>query len=116
MLTTFGGFFMEANDNLANPDPLCYVLEAIQAPIFGQDLYPTLIEKSAALAWTIITHHVFLDGNKRTGMEACRLFLDINGYTLPMDRQVIQLAVDIATHQVAFEDFVAWLSERVVQR
>jgi death-on-curing protein len=112
MLTTFGGFFVEANDNLLNPDPLHYTLEAIQVPIIAQERYPTPIEKAAALAWCIITHHVFYDGNKRTGMETCRLFLDINGCTLPINRQVVQIALDIATRQITFETFVSWLKER----
>ncbi len=98
MITTFGGFFVEANDNLINPDSLHYTLEAIQAPIFGQELYPTPIEKAAALAWCIITHHVFYDGNKRTGMETCRLFLDLNGYTMIIDQEIVQVAVEIAIH------------------
>lgn len=112
MLVTFGGFLVEANDNLANPGPLLYVLEAIQVPIFGKDLFPTLVEKAAALAWYIITHHVFHDGNKRTGMETCRLFLELNGYTLTIDQQVVRIAVEIATRQLTYEVFVAWLETR----
>ncbi len=50
MLNTFGGLFVETNGNLLNSAPLHYTLEAIQTPIFGQELYPTLIEKAAALA------------------------------------------------------------------
>ena len=112
MLDTFGGFLVEANSDLANPGPLRYILEAIQAPIFGQDLYPTHIEKAAALAWYIITHHVFHDGNKRTAMETCRLFLDLNGYTMTIDQHVAQVAVDIATKEMTFEAFVCWLQAR----
>ena len=33
----------------------------------GQDLYPTLIEKAAALGFSLINNHPFLDGNKRVG-------------------------------------------------
>lgn len=44
-------------------------------------------------------------------MEACRLFLDLNGYTMTIDQQVVQVAVDIATRQMTFEAFVSWLRE-----
>ena len=33
----------------------------------GQDLYPTLAEKAAALGFFLVGNHPFVDGNKRTG-------------------------------------------------
>jgi death on curing protein len=33
----------------------------------GEDLYPSLLEKAAALGFSIIMNHPFVDGNKRTG-------------------------------------------------
>src|SRR4030042_694170 len=36
----------------------------------GEYLYPTLAEKAAALAFSIIRNHPFIDGNKRTGAAA----------------------------------------------
>jgi len=38
----------------------------------GQDLYPTLIEKVAALGFSLINNHPFVDGNKRIGHAALR--------------------------------------------
>jgi death-on-curing protein len=93
MITRFGGFYVEADQNLGNPGALEYVFEAIQGSLFGQDLYPTLIEKAAVLCWKIIRNHVFHDGNKRTGMEVCRLFLDLNGYDMRIDRVVVGAVV-----------------------
>ena len=55
MVLTYGGFFVEGDDNLANPGSLTYVLQAIQGSYFGHNPYPTLIEKAAALAWRIIS-------------------------------------------------------------
>lgn len=55
---------------------------AVQQPrqaFGGADLYPDLFAKAAALARGIICGHLFLDGNKRTGMEAAILFLEYNG-------------------------------------
>jgi death-on-curing protein len=34
----------------------------------GRELYPTLADKAAALAFSLIRNHPFLDGNKRSGM------------------------------------------------
>lgn len=115
MIATYGGFFVEDNDNLANPGSLMYILEAIRGSFFGHDLYPTLIEKAAALAWRIMTAHVFHDGNKRTGMESCRLMLDLNGYTMRIDKEVKEVAIQTCEGKISFSDFVQWLETRVVE-
>jgi death-on-curing protein len=116
MVLTYGGFFVEGDDNLANPGSLKYILEAVQGSFFGHDPYPSLIEKAAALAWQIITVHVFHDGNKRTGIEACRLVLDLNGFTMKMDGEVIDVAIWISEGQISFGDLVQWLEARVLRR
>jgi len=41
----------------------------------GEDLYPVLLEKAAALGFCIIMNHPFVDGNKRTGHAAVETFL-----------------------------------------
>ncbi len=33
----------------------------------GEELYPTVIEKAAALGFSLIMNHPFVDGNKRVG-------------------------------------------------
>ena len=44
----------------------------------GQDLYPTLIDKAAALGFSLINNHPFIDGNKRTALAASVTFLEWN--------------------------------------
>lgn len=48
----------------------------------GNDLYPSLAEKAAALGFSLIQNHPFVDGNKRTGHAALATFLAINGYKI----------------------------------
>lgn len=115
MIAAYGGFFTEGDDNLANPGSLTHTLEMIQGSFFGHDPYPTVVEKAAILAWRIIKGHVFHDGNKRTGVESCRLMLDLNGYTMKVDREVVDMAIQICEEQVSFGDFVQWLEERLVE-
>jgi death-on-curing protein len=45
----------------------------------GEDLYSTLVDKAAALGFSIIMNHPFVDGNKRTGHAAMETFLVLNG-------------------------------------
>ncbi|GAA0946696.1 type II toxin-antitoxin system death-on-curing family toxin [Actinocorallia libanotica] len=46
---------------------------------FGEEAYPALEEKAAALLHSVLCNHPFVDGNKRTGWAACRIFLLMNG-------------------------------------
>ena len=112
MIAHFGGIFFEGDNNLANRGSLEYVLEEIHGSLYGQELYPDLFQKAALIAWRIIVGHIFHDGNKRTGMESCRLFLELNGHILKMDREIVDVALRIATHQIEFDDFVEWLKNR----
>ena len=41
----------------------------------GQDLYPTQVDKAAALAFSLVRNHAFVDGNKRVGHAAMEVFL-----------------------------------------
>jgi death-on-curing protein len=49
-----------------------------QASAFGDEAYPTLDEKAAALLHSIVTGHPLVDGNKRLGWVALRLFYRMN--------------------------------------
>jgi death-on-curing protein len=50
-----------------------------QASAFGEDAYPTLAEKGAALLHSLALNHPFVDGNKRTATLAMLTFLELNG-------------------------------------
>ena len=54
----------------------------------GKDLYPSLPEKAAALRYSLINNHPFVDGNKWIGHAAMEVFGVMNGYE-------IEAAIDI---------------------
>lgn len=95
-----------------NEDRLLYTLEAVKAQFGGMDLYPTLFQKAAVYAHHIITGHVFLDGNKRTGLACALRFLEANGRTrrANIDDEIIALGEEIAEGDV--EDIEA-IAERL---
>lgn len=76
-----GGNFVPPN-NFLHEDALRYVLDSVAAEMFGAPLYPTVPDKAAVYLFSIISNHVFQDGNKRTGLEAALLFLKLNGWQL----------------------------------
>ena len=50
-----------------------------QATVFGDDAYPDLWTKAAALLHSIVKNHLLIDGNKRLGWLSTAVFLDLNG-------------------------------------
>jgi death on curing protein len=53
-----------------------------QTTVFGEDAYPDLWMKAAALLHSIVNNHALVDGNKRLGWLSTAVFLDINGVNI----------------------------------
>ena len=53
--------------------------------MFGQQAYPDLHEKAAALLHSVLRNHPLIDGNKRLGWVAARVFLALNGFDFEPD-------------------------------
>ena len=63
----------------------------------GEDLYKTLEEKAKQLCNSLIRNHPFLDGNKRIGILAMLVFLDLNGKRLNItNEEIISLGLNAA--------------------
>jgi death on curing protein len=68
-----------------------------QATVFGDDAYPSLDEKAAALLHSLVTGHPLVDGNKRLGWVAVRLFYLQNGADIrPAVDDAFELVVNVA--------------------
>lgn len=82
----------------------------------GKDLYPTVEEKAAALCFSLIQNHPFVDGNKRVGHAAMEVFLISNGYridaTVDIQEQII---LGVASGEVCREQLVEWLREHICE-
>lgn len=52
------------------------------ATVGGQDAYPSLVEKGAALVHSTVRNHALVDGNKRLGLMLLVVFLGVNGRRL----------------------------------
>ena len=76
----------------------------------GQDLYPCLPTKAAALGFSLIRNHPFVDGNKRIGHLAMEMFLVLNGHELDagVDEQE-RIILGLAAGEVSREEFAGWV-------
>jgi death-on-curing protein len=69
-----------------------------QATAFGEEAYPTLEEKAAALLQSIVAGHPLVDGNKRLGWIAIRLFYRLNDADVrPTPDEAFDLVVSVAS-------------------
>ncbi|MFD4947399.1 type II toxin-antitoxin system death-on-curing family toxin [Streptomyces sp. NPDC058239] len=59
-----------------------------QASVFGQDAYPDVWQKAAALMESLARNHALVDGNQRIAWYATWVFLHINGHRLSADFDV----------------------------
>ncbi len=86
-----------------------------RATFGGIDLYPSLIDKAAAVGYGLVMNHPFIDGNKRIAHAAMAVFLELNGSKIDaaVDEQE-RLMLDLAAGLIERAALVAWLSGRVV--
>lgn len=83
----------------------------------GQELYPTLADKAAALGFSLAMNHPFIDGNKRTSHAAMELFMVLNHAELNADvDEQEQVMLDLAAGKMKREDFVAWIQKNIQER
>jgi death-on-curing protein len=81
-----------------------------QATFDGQELYPNLFKKAAALLESLIGNHAFLDGNKRTAITAAGLFFRLNGYHLTAQNKPLEeFTLECAQRRVNLEQMAVWL-------
>ena len=76
----------------------------------GQELYPTIISKAACLCFGLIENHPFHDGNKRIGVIAMQVLLQINGIELNVtDEDLIFLGTEIASGELSRKQVLDWI-------
>lgn len=74
-----------------------------QTTVFGEDAYPTLDEKAAAMLQSLVGNHGLVDGNKRLGFACTSTFQTINGAPLDLDdeSEAYDLVIAVATGELA---------------
>lgn len=73
-----------------------------QATMFGDDLYPTIHLKAAALMESLVCNHALIDGNKRLAFAASFVFYELNGWRLELPGQdaAVDLVLAVAKTEV----------------
>jgi death-on-curing protein len=83
----------------------------VRSSVFGQDAYPTVELKAAALLHSVCGNHALVDGNKRLGLLATVTFLRINGHRFNLTQdQAFDLVWAVAEGRLDVPEIAARLT------
>ena len=89
---------------------LASVVVAPMQEVFGTEQYASLFEKAAVYLRNIIGDYPFIDGNKRTALTVCGVFLIRNKRALKAEPHELEdFTVRIATDHLNIPEVAAWL-------
>src|SRR5437016_5254196 len=85
-----------------------------RASFVGVDLHASLTDKAAALGFSLVANHPFVDGNKRVGHAAMETFLVLNGHEIDasVDEQE-SVILQLASAEPSRDQFTEWLRAHV---
>ena len=90
-------------------------IENAFATFGGDELYPSKEEKAASLAYSLISDHAFVDGNKRIGVYVMLSFLELNGIRIEAsDDDVIKLGLGTADGSMKRDEILEWIMEHEI--
>lgn len=95
---------------IRDKDLLESALAQPEASFGGEYVHRTIFEKAVAYGYHICKNHPFYDGNKPTALLAMLIFLDVNGWILKADKQLLYATVvELASGKLEKEELVTFL-------
>lgn len=86
-----------------------------QTRLYGQDAYPTLSLKAAAIVHSVINNHPMVDGNKRSAWVILNFFLVKNNRALSATQdEAYSFIMSIAERRIELEEIAAWLEDHMI--
>ncbi|WP_338790859.1 type II toxin-antitoxin system death-on-curing family toxin [Bernardetia sp. MNP-M8] len=110
-----GGKFVPPS-NFLHESNLNYLIEIVEAEVFGSEMYPEIHHKAGLYMYNIISNHIFQDGNKRAGLESALLFLQLNDYDLKQEvtnEILTSFTLSVAAAEKTLEEVQKWFEENI---
>lgn len=108
-IATYGG-----SEGLRDINLLESAIAQPQATFGGSYLNSDLYSMASAYLFHIVSNHPFVDGNKRVGLEAALVFLEINGIELVAENEeLVALVLGVATSQISKESVASFFQSHV---
>ncbi|NLO10160.1 MAG: type II toxin-antitoxin system death-on-curing family toxin [Clostridiales bacterium] len=98
------------SDGVRENELLDMALHAPFQTFENTELYPSIQSKAARLCFSIISNHPFIDGNKRIGILAMLVFLDVNQVMIECSNQeIIEFGLGVASGKYNTEFIIDWI-------
>ena len=79
----------------------------------GEDLYPDVPAKAAAMMHSLVLNHPFVDGNKRVGAHAAIVFIDANGWEFQATPdELVAITLNLAAGAIEIGALTIWFRQR----
>lgn len=107
-LRRFGGL-----KGLRDRGALLAAIARPQMTFSGEDLYPEIPDKVAALMHSLVMNHPFVDGNKRVGVHSAIAFLIVNGFVPEFSSaELVEVTLATARGEMSAEALAIWIRQR----
>ncbi|TFF35936.1 type II toxin-antitoxin system death-on-curing family toxin [Mucilaginibacter psychrotolerans] len=81
-----------------------------------QDLYPTAVDKAAAIFESLIINHPFIDGNKRIAYLLLRLTVRIENITMvASQKEKYDMAIAASMGEIHFDQIKDWIAAHSIK-
>jgi len=95
-------------------DLLSSALGRPQATFGGEDLYPDIFLKAAAVVQSLSSNHPFVDGNKRTALATLEYFLHLNGLGIKAtQREKVDFTLWAENEKPNLEEIASWIKKHI---
>ena len=100
---------------VADPGLLASGLARPTLSVFGEDAYPSVERKAAALLESLARHHTLVDGNERLAWTATVVFLRVNGIDLSYGSvdEAEEFVLAVAADHLRLDDIEGWIAKHV---
>lgn len=87
-------------------------LERCKATFAGEDLYPSVLDKAAALLHSLVMNHAFLDANKRTAFHTMEHFLYTNKRICTASQdEIVRFCIAVDNDGLTLTEIIEWLEK-----
>ncbi|HEV2282604.1 MAG TPA: type II toxin-antitoxin system death-on-curing family toxin [bacterium] len=110
MIRATGGLYLAGEQNVVYPPSLDSLVNFVQTRIALRP-QPTVWDLAAFYLDRLIRDQIFHDGNKRTALEATRLFLESAGYRLALTpaAETVEFITGVAKGGMTRDGIAVWL-------
>jgi death-on-curing family protein len=75
-------------------------IDRVFTNVFGNNPYPDIFTQAAALLYSFISFHPYVDENKRTALLITTLFLALNGYHFNFPKDIVEFMKTLADPKI----------------